>query len=284
MTSFDNGMYKKLVTDLIGDIFYSGISNHGKIARIRTYAEVFVRHILLIPQTTRITLGGSIVKNGIERINNPVLSNSIETLRSKGNTATHTQDLTPVTNEDVEECVDALFDLCVYLLIVFFEKYEFGTNPKIMTSFSILPPIIRYKVLTYLFDKNQSNVFVIDKLALATLKAKNKKEVLEWVELNKDRFEAIETITNEQKVHLILKLGPIEAKEKIDNAPNIYDSCIEKINAVGNNRDKLPMYNDFESALPYYEQHGKLDGTSSDEVEFNSIMEFLYLGRKSNGD
>ncbi|WP_318066253.1 hypothetical protein [Clostridium boliviensis] len=41
------------------------------------------------------------------------------------------------------------------------------------------------------------------------------------------------------------------------------------------------VYNDFEGVLIYYKQYGKVDGEISEVLEFNSIMEFLYLGRKS---
>ena len=43
-----------------------------------------------------------------------------------------------------------------------------------------------------------------------------------------------------------------------------------------------PMYRTFEEALPYYSKNGIIPDDGSEEVrEFNDMMEFLYLGRKS---
>ncbi|MBS6194811.1 MAG: hypothetical protein KH828_04455 [Clostridiales bacterium] len=39
-------------------------------------------------------------------------------------------------------------------------------------------------------------------------------------------------------------------------------------------------YSDFESALPYYRQVGRVQGTAPEIQEFNDIMDFLYMGRK----
>lgn len=41
---------------------------------------------------------------------------------------------------------------------------------------------------------------------------------------------------------------------------------------------------DFESAIEYYQSIGPIQGDSDEIKEFNSIMEFLYLGRKSIKD
>lgn len=44
------------------------------------------------------------------------------------------------------------------------------------------------------------------------------------------------------------------------------------------------LYIDFESAIEYYQGIGPVHGDSDEIKEFNSIMEFLYLGRKSIKD
>ena len=40
----------------------------------------------------------------------------------------------------------------------------------------------------------------------------------------------------------------------------------------------------FESALPYYKQYGIIDEDSEEIKEFNDIMDFLYLGRRTKLD
>lgn len=46
MTYFNNEEYQTLVSDLIGDIFYTSTSYRGKISTLRQYAEIIVRKIL----------------------------------------------------------------------------------------------------------------------------------------------------------------------------------------------------------------------------------------------
>ena len=53
MKKFDNEKYQILAKDLMGDIFYSEISNRNKIATIRQYTEVIVRKILDIDSSKK---------------------------------------------------------------------------------------------------------------------------------------------------------------------------------------------------------------------------------------
>lgn len=65
----------------------------------------------------------------------------------------------------------------------------------------------------------------------------------------------------------------------------MYVLCLEKVNLVANQIDKAGLlYNDFESAIIYYQKNGIVEGDSPEVKEFNSIMEFLYLGRKAQKD
>ena len=177
--------------------------------------------------------------------------------------------------------MDGIFDLLSYLLINYFEKYEFGKNAKTMSAFSILPPIIRYKVLHFLNEKYPTNIAIIDKCVLAMLKAYNSEFAKKWIEENKEcllqlhSYDAtlINTIT-EQSSHLSALLK--------DMAPtNMYQLCKEKVEKVGQLiLHQGVRYSDFESALPHYRQAGILQGDTEEAKEFNNIMEFLYMGRK----
>lgn len=40
------------------------------------------------------------------------------------------------------------------------------------------------------------------------------------------------------------------------------------------------LYNNFEQAKDLYLKYGILEGSSDEITEFNSLMEFVYLGRK----
>lgn len=91
--------------------------------------------------------------------------------------------------------VDGLFDMLAYLLINYFEKYEFGSRNDVLYSFSMLPPIIRYKVLSFLYKKYSDNISVIDKLVLATVEAFSVDEATEWVEREKSTLIKMGTVT-----------------------------------------------------------------------------------------
>lgn len=114
--------------------------------------------------------------------NHEFVEAAIETIRGKGNQSTHTQYLGGFDLEDFDKVVDGLFDMLSYLLINYFEKYKFGSRNDVLYSFSMLPPIIRYKVLSFLYIKYPDNISVIDKLVLATMKALSVDEAKEWIE------------------------------------------------------------------------------------------------------
>ena len=65
------------------------------------------------------------------------------------------------------------------------------------------------------------------------------------------------------------------------SAPNMYELCSERVELVASEINKSgKLYNDFESAMPFYQEAGIVNGVSPEVKEFNSIMEFLYLGRE----
>lgn len=186
MINFNNEEYQILASDLIGDIFYTSTSYRGKISTLRQYAEIIVRRILDIVPQKEITLGDKEIRKSIRGLPNyKIVEKAVNKLKNKGNKTTHTQYRGEVTVEQFNVAIDGLFDLLSYLLISYFEKHKFGTNESIMFAFSILPPIIRYKVLIFLYEKYPDNVSIIDKLVLATVKACDAETAIKWVEENK---------------------------------------------------------------------------------------------------
>lgn len=286
MTKFNNEAYESLVNDLINDAFYlEGASRRGTIAKIRQYAEVIVRRILSLPKKVKVTLGDERIISGIEEKNNPILLNAIKAINKMGSKCTHTQFTREITEEDVKTVIDSLFNLYAYLLIAYFEKYEFGTNLEVVHKFSILPPIIRHLTLEYLYTKYPENIMIIDKLSLVLLKSLNKEAAIKWIEERKEKLKVTPSVTKSAEKDIIEKVGEEFARIIISTAPNMYDLCIERINLVADDISKNgKLYNDFESAIDYYRESGTISGESSDIKEFNSIMEFLYLGRKSKNE
>lgn len=286
MDEFNNEAYQALVNDLINDAFYlEGASRRGTIAKIRQYAEVVVRKILNLPPNATVELGNGKLQHKIKEKNNPLLLDAIKAINKIGSECTHTKSIREITEDDVNNTIDNLFVLYASLLIEYFEKYEFGVKSEIVHSFSILPPIIRYITLNYLYSKYPDNLMIIDKLSLVLLKALNIESAISWIEDRKGTLERIHSVTGKAHKADIEKYGEEIANLIYCEAPNMYNLCIERVKLVADNINKNgKLYNDFESAIDYYRQSGIISGESSDVKEFNSIMDFLYLGRKSKNE
>lgn len=285
MTQFSNDIYKQRVEDFINDAFYvKNLSNSGKIAIIRSYAEIVVRRILDFPVKEQLTLGDrEVVKKLAQKSNNnSMLLRAINIIKGNGGDYTHTQVTFAASDELVEKTLDCLFDLYAYLLIEYFEKYKFGSNLEVVSSFSALPPIIRYKTLRYLYELEKDNVMVIDKLVLAKLKSYGKESALEWLEEHRDELKVMSCCSKEVQAKIMEKMGT--GFLGFINV-NMYDSCYDKIIRLGDEIEKKGnLYIDFEESINYYKWGGIVAGESLEAQEFNSIMEFLYLGRKAKSD
>lgn len=208
-------------------------------------------------------------------------------IKGDGDKATHTRHLARMTEEEFETIMDSLFDMLAFLLINYFEVYEFGSRNDVLHSFSMLPPIIRYKVLNFLYEKDPDNIVVIDKLVLAILKAFDADRANAWIAERKCELRQKSTMTKEFKDGIMQKFEDEEEGEEvialleIMGPQNMYESCKRKVETVGKAIEQGgSLYLDFESALPVYKENGVLEGTEPEIQEFNDIMEFLYLGRK----
>lgn len=287
MSNFNNHEYQTLVSNLIQDAFYVDTSLGGKASTIRRYAEVIVRKVLDIEPTKKITLGKPDIKKKISSLpNHQLVEAALQTIKDKGDPYSHTECLTDISPKEFDKVIDSLFDLLSFMLINYFEKYEFGSRNDVMTSFSLLPPIIRYKVLAFLNKKNPNNIMVIDKLVLAIMKSFNVDEALCWIEKEKNHLSQLKPVSEKAIKEISEKQGSKVAKMVLSSAPdNMYILCKDKISKVGAITSiQGTLYSDFESALPYYKSNGILKGGDTESKEFNDIMNFLYLGRKERLD
>ena len=281
---FRNEAYTDLINDLILDAFYVNRSNRGKIASIRQYAEIVIRKILNLPESEMVTLGSRLIVQQLKQVsgNNQLLMRSVDKVRLAGNKCTHTQETGQITEEDVRDCIDNLFNIYACIFVLYFQKYKFGSNSEVMSAFSILPPIIRYLALNELYNQCSENLSVIDKLSLVLLKAFDKEQAIEWVESRKEELNDMLPYTEEGIEEVRNKYGDYVAQQIIDNAPDsMFVLCTDRINKVDQiiKRNGL-LYNNFEQAKQLYLDKGVLDGDTEEIMEFNSIMEFLYLGIK----
>lgn len=283
MSRFNNSTYEALVTDTLNDTFYTDTSYRGKISAIRRYAEVIVRKLIDYDEGKQLTLGNHQVQNRIDSLNNSqVIKEAVRIINADGSNCTHSQYTDNVYKEDFELKVDKLFDLLSMFLINYFEKYKFGSRNEVLYSFSMLPPIIRYKVLIFLYEKDPTNISIIDKLVLAIMKAFDVDTASKWIEERKDNLVSMKTVSEKAFNDMKKSMGIEFALLMQSSSPaNMYELCRDKICKVGDAiQSNGVMYSDFESALPIYRQNGILEGNEPEIIEFNDIMNFLYLGRQ----
>lgn len=282
---FNNDSFRILVEDLLHDAFYlDGRRNRGVITTIRQYTEVIVRKILNYSEAERFTLGQNAVRDALEEASdkNELLLQAINNIHKLGNQTTHTQYLQEVTQEDVNIAINSLFDLYAYLFVSYFKKYRFGKNLEIVSVFSILPPIIRYITLRELYDSDKENVTIIDKYSLSILKAFDENKALTWLKERENTLRNMPSVTLEAKEGLSNKFGPAFANEVYNNAPNMFDVCSKRVMDVNDTiQTQGRLYDDFESAMALYKEKGKVKGSDLEIAEFNSLMEFSYLGRQA---
>lgn len=281
---FKNQAYEDLVKDLINDAFYiDSRSNRGKISTIRQYAEIVIRKLIDSNQKDKVTLGelGSIKKLKEVSSNDKQLIKAVRKLQKLGNKCTHTQNTNPITDDDVDSAIKALFNLYAGLFVLHFKKYEFGASNEIVSAFSILPPIIRYIVLENLYENDKANLLVIDKLCLVLLKAFDKENALAWIKEREEELSNTLPYTPEAIAEIEAAHGKLYAEAIVANAPeNMYISCLERLEKVAQILEQQGLlYNNFEQAKQLYLEKGILDNDKPENRHFNDIMEFVYLGR-----
>lgn len=275
--NFNNSNYINISTDLIYDIFYSNISSRGRISSIRQYSEILIRKILDIKPNDQVTVGNKVIVNSLKSKsnNNQLIIAALEKIQKLGNRYTHTQFTGIVSDIDRETAFDALLDISAFLFVDYFSKYEFEKNPQVMTYFSYLPPELRYKVLNNLYEMDSSNIAIIDKLCLSIIKYKGEYEAYTWLQVHENEFKKIPSYTDAMLP--VLKFMPAELQNR-----TIYDTCLDKIEKLSAHfAIHGVMYETFEDAILYFQDHGKIQGNAPEIVEFNDIMELLYIGRRA---
>ena len=265
-------------SESLASIFLISISEYCLIEEIRPLEEILIRKILDIKPNDRVTVGNKAIVNSLKSKSNDnqLIITALNKIQTLGNRYTHTQFTGIVSNTDQITAFDALLDISAFLFVDYFSKYEFEKNPEVMNYFSYLPPELRYKVLNNLYEMDSSNIAIIDKLCLSIIKFKGGNEAYTWLQEHENEFKKIPFYADGMLPSL-KKSMPAELQNI-----TIYDTCFEKI-------EKLSahfaihgiMYETFEDAILYFQSHGKLQSNSPEIVEFNDIMELLYIGRRA---
>lgn len=290
--NFINDEYNEIIGDLLGDALYAMNSNRGKIMSIRSYTEVVVRKIIDYNPDKKIMLG-DICKKGsdayeyaskkLSDVNLKRLRHLVTLLTENGNKAVHTKERSPFSDEQLNKTIDVLYELLSFLFIDYFQKniIDSTISPQILEDFSLLPPEIRYKSLIYVYENNYRNVYIADKLCLASLKYLGKKDTLKWLEKEKYILQKQEYPDDSFKEEL-RKKGPLTAELVISMLPkNAYELCLEKIGPVSAQiEDNGLLYKEFEEAKAFYLNNKKQHPMTSELISLHDLMDFVYIGRK----
>ncbi|WP_313129519.1 hypothetical protein [Anaerocolumna sp.] len=301
MKEFDDYEYSTMICDLIHDMEYIEKSNRGKVATIRQYAEVVVRKILNIGSDTQLTLGQVGYKKSFldkielleEKLGRKLLD-CIEKIRPTGNDGTHTQYTESFTDTQVAELEDALLDLYSILFLKFFTsvKIDLCFNPHVLSLFSLLPPVVREKTWQYLYELDNNNIIVADKLCLSIIKTHGKDSAFAWLEENRTQLESIPYPTEAEKhSYLIAHRDLHDPSQSIftlnfDGHDNIYDllKCKTEDKSTSIN-ESGKLYSNFEEAISHYQKQINLyylyDLFNGNEelTEINALVQFAYIGR-----
>lgn len=303
MDTFSNDEYAVLMGNLLHDTQYIEISNMGKMAGLRKHAEVIVRKILNIGSRKQLMLG-QIKKES----NNPIVKSRMDSLGDElsdrlisivgrinplGRDGTHTQHTDDFSDEEIMSVEDAILDLYALIFIKFFLDIQVSiySTPQVLREFSILPPIIRYKTWSFLYEKDKNNIQVVDRLCLSIIKLYNKPTAYKWLEDNRETIKKIPypTKSEVEKYNLLhaIEVEPGEYRAFVslnfDEFSNMYDLLYSKISADETSiNESGKMYKSFEEAVVYYKNYkGNMDQNTSEELEkLHPLMDFVYLGRE----
>lgn len=266
---FNTYAYEQMIGDLIHDTFYVNRSKRGQIQGIRQFSEVIVRKILNIGSDREFTLGKTKYLSQFKKLSENrrvYLIASIEKIRLLGNDGTHTQHIEEFSDDDFNQVKDGLFDLYAYIFIDYFLKYPMNllSPVPIMRDFSLLPPIIRYKTLKYLYE-DDANLQIANRYCLSIIKTYDKKTALTWLEEEKSKLHWLHYPDQEESEEYYKKSGvqvsPTQYMVSIQlwKFNNVYDLLLDKINDRRTEMNESgKLYSNFEQARKFYKENSIL--------------------------
>lgn len=279
---YSDELYHDAIVAVVGDIVYSNASCDSKIGRIRKLTEYIVRRLTKCNPDERLELGSLATKLALKRagVKESFFWDAYEIIRKSGNNASHSKNTIMPTEEDLERVKKASLMTYAYLFFDYFKKYPFGSNPKVMSSFSLLPPFMRLTVLNELLRVDPSNIYVIDKFRLALVKTCGADGALQYVKDNKRFLKAHQMPYSSDDMKMKIMLYGMENINTVmkEMQESIYDYLLREIpNVKILGEIRLP-YTTFEDAKWYYLQNGVIEGDSQEIIEFNDLMKFRYTG------
>lgn len=286
--SFEDSVYKPLINEILDDIYYKNTNFRTKIALLRHYLEIIVRKLVNYPVNQKMTLGSDKIKNLLSEIEKDIcitdkhFQKTVEKAGRLLNKYNHTQYLVSANQEVFDKAEDLVFNVISLIFIIHFSKNEFGLNFDEMESFSILPPIIRLKVLEYFYSEGTKNLLLMHKYVLTILKSKNKEAAIQWIEVRKKQLQEVSTISDKYNLDKYLVAGERKLGKR---HTNMYEHLIFVAGYVNEKRDskEVLVYSSFEQAAKTYI---KVCNNKDHLESFNrakqlkELIEFLFIGRK----
>ena len=280
MVDFNSLEYERMIGDLIHDTFYIESSKRGKISGIRQFSEILVRKIINVGSDRKLMLGTiqRDFRDELDRLQEnrkEDLLKIIERIRPLGNEGTHTQHTEEFSNNELNQVKDGLFDLYAYLFIDYFLKYPMNllSPSQVMREFSLLPPIIRYKTLKYLYD-SEANLQIANRYCLSIIKTFNKSTALNWLENEKSKLLQLHYPNQEEAEEYYVKRGvPVSATQftvsiQLWKLDNVYDLLLDKISDSRTDKNESgKLYSNFEQAKKYYENNNVLTSSNIEEAK-----------------
>lgn len=294
MNDFNDSEYTPRILDILKSAFYNNNPTETKLTEIRKYTEIHVRRMLNLGSDYTLMLGQlkSMDNESLENlgeVRQNELIKIVDVIRKIGNEGTHTQRTKEFTDSDYTEAVDALFDLIAFQFVSYFKKYPMKlTSPNdVMSDFSLLPPIIRFKTLDRLLKDDPDNIQILNRITLSRIKTFGKPDTYDWLKENESNFRNIQYPTEGEINEYICKCGVevspglIAFSIKLNYFDNVYDLLKNKIDDPRTSvNEKGKLYDSFESAITYYRMKKHPD-SNCEIKELHSIIDFVYIGRKS---
>jgi len=302
MNTFSDKEYTNLISNLIREINYIDVSNMNKMSSLRKHGEILVRKILDIGNDTQIMLGqvvlnskNPVIKEKMQALDGNLqikLVNEVASFNRMVRDGSHTQRTTDYSDEEIKNAEDKICELYAILFSKYFIEISVGmeTSPCVLRLFSLLPPIIRYKTWSYLFDKN-NNVIVADKYCLAIIKNAGKNEALKWLNDNESiiknlAYPSKEEVDAYNELHIVeISPGKYAAAVSMDFSrfTNLYELLEDKINDPRTSvNESGKLYKSFEEALVFYKQIRETYANIQETKSLLELMDFVYIGRRES--
>ena len=265
MATYNDDLYQDAIVAYIGDIYYSNASYDAKIGRMRSLAENIVRRLTKHNPNSMLELGDQRTRQTLDRLGmtESFFRDSLEIVRKGGNASNHSKvtrigEISMPTEEDFDEVSNAMLNLYGYLYYDFFKKHEFGSNGKILTAFSLLPPSFRFRVLREMLFSDLCNIHVVNKIRLAFAKSFDLDVALDRVRQDRERLSQIPMPYSSEDMKLQILLYGMENIAAIMQKmqESVYDYLIREIpdayHKLKAHDSVIPHYTNFEQAKRYY--------------------------------